>query len=200
MMMMRYRSRHRARRVEMVRFGCGRGDQGPSGDQIRGGGGSRARDRPGASTAKGAACSAGGRKRLATSAANVGAGNLGALACGGNSLHALTSQHRGRELSSEAIMADVSEFSIVTYLRRPGHWRAAITPKVRIGSVGGERVRSIVTPVDFASEAEAPKPLPCARFQGHSGRPLMKRPFLHGTISAGPTYRNHERYIKRAAT
>ena len=52
-------------------------------------------------------------------------------------------------------MANVSEFSIVTYLRKPGHWRAAIIPNVRIGSVGGERVRSVVTPDDFASEAEA---------------------------------------------
>ena len=52
-------------------------------------------------------------------------------------------------------MANVSEFSIVTYLRKPGHWRAAIIPKGRIGSVGGERVHSSVTPDDYASEAEA---------------------------------------------
>jgi hypothetical protein len=52
-------------------------------------------------------------------------------------------------------MANLSEFSIVTYLRKPGHWRAAIIPKARIGSVGGERVRSVVTPDDFVSEAEA---------------------------------------------
>jgi hypothetical protein len=53
-------------------------------------------------------------------------------------------------------MANVSEFSIVTYLRKPGHWRAAIIPKVRrIGSADGERVRSVVTPDDFASEEEA---------------------------------------------
>ncbi len=52
-------------------------------------------------------------------------------------------------------MANVSEFSIVTYLRKPGHWRAAIVPKARIRSVGGERVRSVVTPDDFASEEEA---------------------------------------------
>jgi hypothetical protein len=70
---------------------------------------------------------------------------------------ALTSESRRRELSSEATMANVSEFSIVTYLRKPGHWRAAVIPKVRrIGSVvGGERVRSVVTPDDFASEEEA---------------------------------------------
>jgi hypothetical protein len=36
------------------------------------------------------------------------------------------------------------------------HWRAAIVPNVRIGEcVGGERVRSVVTPDDFASETEA---------------------------------------------
>jgi hypothetical protein len=52
-------------------------------------------------------------------------------------------------------MANVSEFSIVTYLRKPRHWRADIIPMVRIGSVGGERVRSVVTPDDFASEAKA---------------------------------------------
>jgi hypothetical protein len=52
-------------------------------------------------------------------------------------------------------MADISEFSIVTYLRKPGHWRAAILPKARIGRVGGKTVRSVVTPDDFASEAEA---------------------------------------------
>jgi hypothetical protein len=52
-------------------------------------------------------------------------------------------------------MANVSEFSIVTYLRKPGHWRAAIVPMVRIGGFGGETVRSVVTPDDFASEAEA---------------------------------------------
>jgi len=37
----------------------------------------------------------------------------------------------------------------------PGHWRAAIFPKARIGRVGGETVLSIVTPNDFPSEAEA---------------------------------------------
>jgi len=52
-------------------------------------------------------------------------------------------------------MANVSEFSIVTFLRKPGHWRAAIFPKGRIGRVGGETVLSIVTPDDFASEAQA---------------------------------------------
>jgi hypothetical protein len=51
-------------------------------------------------------------------------------------------------------MANVSEFSIVTYLRKPGHWRAAITPRGRT-DVGGQTVRSVVTPDDFASESGA---------------------------------------------
>ena len=51
-------------------------------------------------------------------------------------------------------MADISEFSIVTYERKPGHWRAAI---IRKGStnVGGDKVRSIVTSEDYSSEADA---------------------------------------------
>jgi hypothetical protein len=52
-------------------------------------------------------------------------------------------------------MADISDFSIVTFLRKPGHWRAAIFPKARIKSAGGETVLSVVTRDDFASEAEA---------------------------------------------
>jgi hypothetical protein len=53
-------------------------------------------------------------------------------------------------------MAHISEYSIVTYERKPGHWRAAITRKVRTGcAVGGETVLSVVTPDDFPSEAEA---------------------------------------------
>jgi hypothetical protein len=30
-------------------------------------------------------------------------------------------------------MAHISEYSIVTYERKPGHWRAAIIPKARFG-------------------------------------------------------------------
>jgi hypothetical protein len=53
-------------------------------------------------------------------------------------------------------MADISEFSIVAYERKPGHWRAAITRKVRDGNpVQGKTVRSAVTPDDCASESEA---------------------------------------------
>ena len=53
-------------------------------------------------------------------------------------------------------MADISEFSIVTYERKPGHWRAAITRKGSAGMVvGGDKVRSVVTPDDYASESEA---------------------------------------------
>jgi hypothetical protein len=53
-------------------------------------------------------------------------------------------------------MANISEFSIVTYERKPGHWRAAITRNARAGSVvQGDKVRSVVTPDDYASESEA---------------------------------------------
>jgi len=53
-------------------------------------------------------------------------------------------------------MADISEFSIVTYERKPGYWRAAITRKALAGSVvQGDKVRSVVTPDDYASEPDA---------------------------------------------
>jgi hypothetical protein len=60
-------------------------------------------------------------------------------------------------LSAEAIqMADISEFSIVTYERKPGCWRAAVTRKGSAGMVvGGDKVRSVVTPNDYASESDA---------------------------------------------
>jgi hypothetical protein len=53
-------------------------------------------------------------------------------------------------------MAHISEYWIVTYERKPGHWRAAITPTARFGiKVRGDKVLSIVTPDDSASESEA---------------------------------------------
>jgi len=52
-------------------------------------------------------------------------------------------------------MAYISDYSIVTYERKPGHWRAAVTLKAVSGMVRGDQVRSVVTPVDYASEAEA---------------------------------------------
>jgi len=53
-------------------------------------------------------------------------------------------------------MAHISEYSIVTYQRKPGCWRAAITRKVRAGTaVRGDTVLSVVTPDDYASESEA---------------------------------------------
>jgi len=53
-------------------------------------------------------------------------------------------------------MADISKFSIVTYERKPGRWRAAITRKASSGDVvRGEEVRSVVTPDDDASEPDA---------------------------------------------
>jgi hypothetical protein len=53
-------------------------------------------------------------------------------------------------------MAHISEYSIVTFQRKPGHWRAAIFRKVPDrSSVPGETVRTFVTPRDSASESEA---------------------------------------------
>jgi hypothetical protein len=53
-------------------------------------------------------------------------------------------------------MADKSNFSIVTYQRSPGHWRAAITPFAHSGLfVRGRTTTSFVTPDDYASEPDA---------------------------------------------
>jgi hypothetical protein len=54
------------------------------------------------------------------------------------------------------MMAHISDYSIVTYERKPGHWRAAVTRKARTGrGIDGAKVLSIVTPDDYASESEA---------------------------------------------
>jgi hypothetical protein len=53
-------------------------------------------------------------------------------------------------------LAEISQFSIVTYERRPGYWRAAITPHQRTGSfILGRTTSSFVTPDDSASESDA---------------------------------------------
>ena len=53
-------------------------------------------------------------------------------------------------------MAELSQFSIVTYERRPGHWRAAITPNRQSDTfIRGKMTSSFVTPDDFASESDA---------------------------------------------
>jgi hypothetical protein len=53
-------------------------------------------------------------------------------------------------------LAEISQFSIVTYERRPGHWRAAITAKLQPGTfIRGKTISSFVTPDDFASESDA---------------------------------------------
>jgi hypothetical protein len=53
-------------------------------------------------------------------------------------------------------MAELSQFSILTYERRPGHWRAAITlVRQPTASIKGTTISSIVTPDDFASEPDA---------------------------------------------
>jgi hypothetical protein len=76
---------------------------------------------------------------------------------GRNLIRALTSPIKRREpVFRGAAMADISDFSIVTYERKPGCWRAAITRKVRSRDlVGSDKVHSIVTPDDYASEPEA---------------------------------------------
>jgi hypothetical protein len=54
------------------------------------------------------------------------------------------------------MMALISEYTIVTYERKPKYWRAAIIPKGRVGIADrGDQVRSIVTPDDSATEADA---------------------------------------------
>jgi hypothetical protein len=53
-------------------------------------------------------------------------------------------------------MADISEFSIVTYERRPGLWRAAMTPVRQSGTIiRGKTTTSFVTPDDCVSESDA---------------------------------------------
>jgi hypothetical protein len=53
-------------------------------------------------------------------------------------------------------VAELSQFSIVTYERQPGKWRAAITPIRPSGNfILGKTTSSFVTPDDFASEQEA---------------------------------------------
>jgi hypothetical protein len=53
-------------------------------------------------------------------------------------------------------MANKSQFSIVIYERRPGHWRAAITPFAPPGSlIQGKTTTSIVTGEDSESESDA---------------------------------------------
>jgi hypothetical protein len=53
-------------------------------------------------------------------------------------------------------LADINQFSIVTYERRPGRWRAAITPvRQPAASVPRATVMSMVTPDDHLSELDA---------------------------------------------
>jgi hypothetical protein len=56
---------------------------------------------------------------------------------------------------SEVDLADISNFSIVTYERKPGCWRAAITRRGGAGMAGSDKVRSVVTPDDYESESAA---------------------------------------------
>jgi hypothetical protein len=54
------------------------------------------------------------------------------------------------------VMAEVSQFSIVTYERRPGRWRAAITPYAHSGLfIRGKTTTSFVTQDGTPSEPDA---------------------------------------------
>jgi hypothetical protein len=70
---------------------------------------------------------------------------------------ALTLQRCWRGVFSKGNdLAEISQFSIVTYERRPGHWRAAITPVKQSGTaILGKTTSSFVTPDDFDSETDA---------------------------------------------
>jgi hypothetical protein len=53
-------------------------------------------------------------------------------------------------------MAIKSQFSIVAYERRPGHWRAAVTPFLHSrSSIRGKTTSSIVTSDDSETESDA---------------------------------------------
>lgn len=53
-------------------------------------------------------------------------------------------------------MAQLSQYSIVTYERRPGHWRAAIMPYEQPRTfIQGRTASSVVTPDDFDTESSA---------------------------------------------
>jgi hypothetical protein len=53
-------------------------------------------------------------------------------------------------------MADVSLFTILTFQRRPGLWRASISPKTPSAmTVGGKTLQGFVTEDDCESEQAA---------------------------------------------
>jgi hypothetical protein len=61
-----------------------------------------------------------------------------------------------REVRFGGDLAEISQFSIVTYERRPGYWRAAITPYHHSGTfILGKTTSSFVTPEDYASASDA---------------------------------------------
>ena len=92
--------------------------------------------------------------RIGVMRANALRGDAGAALGARSRSDIAASQARGLS-QRQSIMAQLSEYAIVTYERKPGHWRAAVTLKAGSGMVRGDQVRSVVTPVDYASEAEA---------------------------------------------
>jgi hypothetical protein len=78
------------------------------------------------------------------------------LARPGNPTQALTSHDSERGICVGGDMAHKSQFSIVTYQRSLGHWRAAISPYAHSGIfVLGRAAVSFITPDDYASEPDA---------------------------------------------
>jgi hypothetical protein len=68
----------------------------------------------------------------------------------------LTSQNKRREVCFRDDLAEIFQFSIVTYERRLGHWCAAITPYPHADAfIRGKTTSSFVTPDDSASESDA---------------------------------------------
>jgi len=68
----------------------------------------------------------------------------------------LTLRDSERGVRAGEDVANKSQFSIVTYQRSPGNWRAAISPYAHSGiHVKGRTMISFVTPDDYASEPDA---------------------------------------------
>ena len=73
-----------------------------------------------------------------------------------NPTQVLTWQDSERGVRVGDDMANKSQFSIVTYQRSPGNWRAAISPYAHSGIfIRGRTTVSFVTPDDYASESDA---------------------------------------------
>ncbi len=55
-------------------------------------------------------------------------------------------------------MANASDYEVITFQRKPGLWRASITPRAQRGEIKqGKTMLSILTDDDSASEEDAKK-------------------------------------------